>query len=742
MSTKITLENGGFQDAAGNLLANGTLVLQLSNDAVTNDASPENQICGNVPILVTLDSNGNVKGTPKIWSNAELTPLGTYYSATAFTASGATAWRNTQSWVFSQSGGSTVDLGTMVPTSASVSYSGSVLTSPSGDQTILSNNLLPASGNTTQSLGSLAAPWDAVLNTLTAKTPIFTGPTPWYDVRSYGAVMDGVTDDTIAVQAALTAANAAGGGVVFIPYSANPCIIASQLVLDGFAQVEIRGASSGQYLNSSTFSPGYLKFTGNPAGAQISCRSTFGVTLRNLFIQNTNASFTGMIVDTSHSALATDTQAFMLDGCVVGGTSTATSAAACVGLDKAIVSTLKNSSFRYAALGLRGLAAAGSYSNAIQVLSCAFGNSNLFGTSHISNPGAGWLISGCTFEIAYTGTNNVIDGSGATSADSGQGSTITGCWFGDSGTGWTGSIFYQIGSGWSITGNAITGSPSTGATVYTFGANDSGISITGNTINSFGTGFVFNATQVGIVIQSNSIVSVTSVVSGAAKSGLICQDAGGVYTLNGTNENGTALTIMGTTSTTGGLDIYRGVAGVSALEMLYCNPSNGNVTAGNLHVQGLSSGLFTGTDEFLVNSSGVIATYKGIATAGNGVPAEVLQLLSSGLTANYNSGSAKTLFTPTTPGQWRISFSEAITQAATSSSTMPSLVLGWTDAAGIARTKTIVATSAANTTATESDGAAIIYTNGSTAVTVTSASYASSGGTPMKYDISVTAEQL
>ena len=39
----------------------------------------------------------------------------------------------------------------------------------------------------------------------------------WYDIRSYGAVGNGVTPDTAAVQAAVDAAGAAGGGTVLVP---------------------------------------------------------------------------------------------------------------------------------------------------------------------------------------------------------------------------------------------------------------------------------------------------------------------------------------------------------------------------------------------------------------------------------------------------------------------------------------------------------------------------------------------
>lgn len=198
MATQITLQNGYFQDPEGNYLSGGTLVLQLTSDAVTTDASPEVQVMGGIPIIINLNSQGCVPSGTKIWSNAELSPSGTGYTAMAFTAAGARAWRTAQTWVFTQAGGSTVDLGTMVPTVNSVSYPTPIVGTPSTSQTISTFSFLPATGNTTQALGSSGAPWVFVGTTLNLSGNAVIGGT----LAITGAV---TLSSTLAVTGALTA---------------------------------------------------------------------------------------------------------------------------------------------------------------------------------------------------------------------------------------------------------------------------------------------------------------------------------------------------------------------------------------------------------------------------------------------------------------------------------------------------------------------------------------------------------
>ena len=127
---KIAVSGGSFQDAEGNPLAGGLLVLTLDSAAVVLGTG---QVVNNLPLFITLDSTGNAPSTP-IWFNDQLTPSGTAYSATLFSAPGKPAWTAAQLWSFT--GGSAINLDTMVPAFTGVSYPSALLTSDASLQTV------------------------------------------------------------------------------------------------------------------------------------------------------------------------------------------------------------------------------------------------------------------------------------------------------------------------------------------------------------------------------------------------------------------------------------------------------------------------------------------------------------------------------------------------------------------------------------------------------------------------------
>lgn len=85
------------------------------------------------------------------------------------------------------------------------------------------------------------------------------GGTPnYFNVRNFKALGDGVTDDTAAVQAAYTAAGAAGGGTVYIPsgtYNLSSAITGSSLV-------SVLGDGLSSILNQTSTSANVLTYTG------------------------------------------------------------------------------------------------------------------------------------------------------------------------------------------------------------------------------------------------------------------------------------------------------------------------------------------------------------------------------------------------------------------------------------------------------------------------------------------------
>lgn len=84
-----------------------------------------------------------------------------------------------------------------------------------------------------------------------------------YNVKAYGAVGDGSTDDTSAIQSALTAAAGAGGGIVYLP---EATYVVSNITIDSY--VELQGAGRGTQLLGKSGSSGYMIALTTPASSQ------------------------------------------------------------------------------------------------------------------------------------------------------------------------------------------------------------------------------------------------------------------------------------------------------------------------------------------------------------------------------------------------------------------------------------------------------------------------------------------
>lgn len=82
----------------------------------------------------------------------------------------------------------------------------------------------------------------------------------------------------------------------------------------------------------------------------------------------------------------------------------------------------------------------------------------------------------------------------------------------------------------------------------------------------------------------------------------------------------------------------------------------------------------------------------------------------------------------------------AVTQAATTSSTLPNVTIGFSN--GTAQTVTLTSTSAGNTVNTFQQACTPIRVGGQTAITYATGSYASTGATPMQYELWVTLSQV
>lgn len=72
-----------FVNPDGSPVANGYVTIRLSQDGSVNDT----QIASTFT-QIALDSTGTIVGSPVFWTNASISPSGTYYILSVYAASG------------------------------------------------------------------------------------------------------------------------------------------------------------------------------------------------------------------------------------------------------------------------------------------------------------------------------------------------------------------------------------------------------------------------------------------------------------------------------------------------------------------------------------------------------------------------------------------------------------------------------------------------------------------------------
>ncbi|MCL6480305.1 MAG: hypothetical protein K6U02_01125 [Firmicutes bacterium] len=197
---------------------NGKLIFLLSQPARLNDGSAQV-----VPMVKIFNvQNGQLEAGTFLYGNDVLEPAGTYYLVRLVDHNNNLLFE--QKWSIQ---GSDLDLGRLTPTTTGVVLADPLVKNSSVAQSVegpvsfsapLSAFSLTLHGNLTPGtpgaldLGSESATWREVF----ADQLRVRGPRPWVDVRAFGAVGDGVTDDTQAFIGAITFA-AQNNGTVFVP---------------------------------------------------------------------------------------------------------------------------------------------------------------------------------------------------------------------------------------------------------------------------------------------------------------------------------------------------------------------------------------------------------------------------------------------------------------------------------------------------------------------------------------------
>jgi len=329
----------------------------------------------------------------------------------------------------------------------------------------------------------------------------------------YSATVYTDADGGPAVNSAIAAAVAAGGGTIVI---SKPITFSTPLSATGLAvPIHFRGVGGAATISGKQSS---LTYTGTGSTTAFDCSNSSGLGFSDLFLTYSSGSFTGKLLDLGGGATR-DGSLHKLRNMLIRPASTLDSHAALVYLDKS-TSIDFDSCVLIGSKALYGKASSGSYSNRVTVRGGYIQGRTV---EPIWNPGMTWRFDGVTFEPLTSGL------AGAANHDAGvwsDGISFAGCYFGDDSITTAGAWITYTGASCEVSGGSILSVQATGSSmVKPNGTNDGPVSIQGCSTHVATLGYLIDlsaaTTPKSVWIEGNSYsniptLSVNGVVPGGS----------------------------------------------------------------------------------------------------------------------------------------------------------------------------------------------------------------------------------
>ncbi len=222
-----------------------------------------------------------------------------------------------------------------------------------------------------QKTGAAATAWEKLSQSLA-----------WRSILDFGAIADGITDSTTAIQNAINEVAALGGGVVYVP---RGTFVFSQLTISAMTGVQLVGAGPGAVLlwtfNAGTAAGSGLTITGNSTAIRVA-----------------NLRFSG--AGLTNPAASRDNHLLRLDG-AGGGI-----------LDIHVEECWFGGMVAASGDGVHVVGSAGNLVNRVWLRDCVYDGCSRFGVGVEQGWHIGWILdsyfTNCETDIGFVSTANVL----------------------------------------------------------------------------------------------------------------------------------------------------------------------------------------------------------------------------------------------------------------------------------------------------------------------------------------------